>query len=336
MMSTARYLLGIALVTAGLVAACGDAPSDSLGQGGLDRGNGSSRLPDDGNGNGGGDGTGTGGGTGAGNGTGGGAGPTPSDPTKAPDTEAKQYFAANVHPSLAQSCGSCHESGPGPAWIKKTDVEVSYKMMFQLGYVSLQSRIILKGPHQGTNGTTTEQTQKFTTWVNMELKAGGTKAPPNILEKIGGCFDRAKFDAIGLGNMRTVQRTNNNNTNNVTPWNENANNCTGCNNAPCRTCHSGDDATLFVNSIGNPNLPQNFTFEQSKLTNPAYVTKYIGVSPTGEPIASNAIKIKAEATQKDKAYTHPMYRVDANLDTRINDFVNDAIAKYKATNGACQ
>lgn len=321
----ARYLLGIALVTAGLVAACGDDPNGGgLGaytrNGGTSDGDESSTVPGQ-----------QGGGT---NGSTAG-GPTPVDTAPAPNTEGKQFFVAQVHPLLSQSCGTCHETGPGPAWLKKTDAEVSYKMMLQLGYVSLQSRILLKGAHQGAPALTSEQTTKYTQWVNLELKAG-TKAPPNILEKLGGCFDKTTFDAMKLGDLRTVRRTNNNNTNQVTPWNENDNNCTGCDNSPCRTCHSGDDATGFVLSIGNPNLPATYTFDQSKVTNPTYLQKYFGVSAAGEPIASNALKIKSDATAKDKAYTHPYYHLDAAMETRITAFVDATIAKYKSTNGTCQ
>lgn len=325
----ARYLLGIALATATLVAACADDPNAG-GLGAYTRNGGTNDDGDDGSS------TVPGGQQGGQTNNGGtGAGPTPVDSAPAPDTEGKKFFIASVHPTLSTSCGSCHETGPGPAWIKKGDAETSYKMFLQLGYVSLQSRILLKGAHQGAPALTAEQQTAFTQWVNLELKAG-TKAPPNILEKLGGCFDKTTFDAMQLGNLRTVRRTNNNNTNQVTPWNENDNNCTGCDNSPCRTCHSGDDATGFVLANGNPNLPATYTFEQSKLTNPTYLQKYFGVSAAGEPIASNALRIKAEATQKDKAYTHPMYRIDANMETRINAFVDATIAKYKATNGTCQ
>lgn len=325
----ARYLLGIALVTAGLVAACGDDPNaGGFGSyqrnGGTNDGEGSTVPGGQQSGQ-----------TNSGGTTGAGAGPTPVDTAPAPDTEGKKFFIANVHPSLSATCGSCHETGPGPGWIKKGDAEVSYKMFLQLGYVSAQSRILLKGAHQGAPALTADQQTKFTQWVNLELKAG-TKAPPNILEKLGACFDKTTFDAMRLGDLRTVRRTGNNNANQVTPWNENDDNCTGCDNSPCRTCHSGDDATGFVLSIGNPNLSQTYTFDQSKITNPTYLQKYFGVSAAGEPIASNALKIKADATAKDKAYTHPYYRIDANMETRITAFVDATIAKYKATNGTCQ
>jgi hypothetical protein len=326
MMLRGRALLIASLGAAALLAACADDTGELLGN---RTGARSAGGADDGSG--GGDGTGTGGGTGdgTGGGSGGGAasgdGPTPVDSSATPNTAAKQYFTSTVQPSLAASCGTCHEKGPGPAWISTTSAETSYKMMFQLGYVTQQSRIVLKGAHQGSPGTTAAQNEMFTKWVSMELAAAGGKAPPNVLEKLGACYDKTKFDAIRLGDMRTVRRNN-----------ENDDNCTGCDNAPCRTCHSGDDATGYVNSIGNPNLPGDFTFQESKKISPVYLQKYFGVSATGEPIASNALKLKAEATQKDKPYTHPMYRVSTELEGRIGAFVDDTIARYKASNGACQ
>ena len=48
---------------------------------------------------------------------------------------AKQYFAANVQPSLAKTCGGCHSTGPAPVWIAAQDVEKSYELQFQRGYV---------------------------------------------------------------------------------------------------------------------------------------------------------------------------------------------------------
>jgi hypothetical protein len=167
----------------------------------------------------------------------------------------------------------------------------------------------------------------------MEIADGGNEAPPNILAKLGSCFDRAKFDAMQLGQWRTTRRTNDNNTNNVTPWNENANNCTGCDNAPCTTCHSADAATHFKNAVGNNLLPLDSTFEETKLTTPAYITKYFGVSPDGKAVASDAIKKKSDATKKDRAYTHPMYALTPNQEAALNAFVSDVVTKYNA--GTC-
>lgn len=313
----ARYLFAIALATASAVAACGDDSGQLIGREGNDPG---SRVPGRGNGTGGGD-------------------QEPGTPDGTPagtnSPEGKAYFENTLHPALKASCGTCHDAGPGPTWIKNADIEASYKLQFQLGYVSKTSRILLKGPHSTTPGLVGQDVTKFNAWVDLELKgavAGGT-ALPNVLDRVSKCIDRAKFDALQLQNLRTTQRTANNNTNNVTPWNENANNCTGCNQAPCRTCHAGDDATGFVTAQGNPNLPADFSFNETKKTNPAYLQKYFGVSPTGEPIGSNAIMLKAQATQKDKAYTHPMFTISTQQQGLIDAFVQDVVTKYKA--GTC-
>ena len=95
----ARYLLGIALVTAGLVAACGDDPNGG-GLGSYTRNGGTTGDGND-------DGNSTVPGSQPGQTPGGTAGgPTPVDSAPAPDTEGKKFFVANVHPSLSQSCGT--------------------------------------------------------------------------------------------------------------------------------------------------------------------------------------------------------------------------------------
>jgi hypothetical protein len=216
-----------------------------------------------------------------------------------------------------------------------TDAEKSYAQLFQQGYVVQQSRIVQKPAHGGstTNYLNPTQVQTYNQWVGMELKDGGGKATPNVLAKLGTCFDRGKFDAMQLGQWRTTQRTANNNTNNVTPWNENANNCTGCRNSPCSTCHSADPATNFNNAVGSPLLPADTTFENTKLTSPAYITKFFGVSPDGKPVPSQCIEKKSDSTKKDKAYTHPLFQLNANQRTAVDAFVNDVITKFNA--GTC-
>jgi hypothetical protein len=86
-------------------------------------------------------------------------------------------------------------------------------------------------------------------------------------------------------------------------------------------------------AIGNDILPADYTITETKKTAPPYLQKYIGVSASGDPIASNAIKLKSDATVKDAPYTHPMFVLTPQVETAISDFVADAIAKYKA--GTC-
>lgn len=325
-MRIARYLIGLAVAGSTVVAACA-APTDTLPDG-YNRGNGSasSKVP-------GGDDDTT---PGASSSSSGGSTTTPSGPVATNSPAGKEFYKTNVHPALAQKCGACHgTAGPGPAWLTSADAELSYSQLFSQGYVVQQSRMTTKPAHGGstTNVLSSAEIQKYNEWVAMELKDGGQKAPPNILEKLGSCFDRQKFDAMQLGQWRTTRRTNNNNTNNVTPWNENANNCTGCDNAPCTTCHSSDPATNFNNAVGNPILPAETTFANTKMTAPAYITKYFGVSPDGKAVASDGIKKKSDATMKDKAYTHPMYQLTAAQQTALDAFVTDVVTKFNA--GTC-
>lgn len=86
-------------------------------------------------------------------------------------------------------------------------------------------------------------------------------------------------------------------------------------------------------ALGNDVLAPNYTFDETKKTNPAYLQKYFGVSPTGHPIASNALKLKAGATALDKAYTHPMFALSPEMEAATTAFVDAAIAKYES--GQC-
>jgi mono/diheme cytochrome c family protein len=261
---------------------------------------------------------------------------TPEVPTNSP--AGKALFIKTVFNSLAGTCSTCHgTTGPGAPWMLKNDVEGTYKVVFQRGYVVSNSLLLTKGVHGGAGpALTTQQATDVSAWIAQELKDGGGKSTPAVLSTIGGCFDRTKFDAIGLQTLTTSRRTDNNDPKNatppvtVTPWNENQNNCTGCN-VSCATCHTQDDASGFVMSIGSNVLPANNTFERSKLQ--PFISQYIGVSPTGEPIASNGLKTTGERTAKQEAYSHPLYAVPQAVQDKIDAFVNDAITKYKA--GSC-
>ena len=248
----------------------------------------------------------------------------------------KDYYIKNVHPTLANKCGACHgPSGPGPNWFTAADAEKSYAQLFQQGYVVTGSRITVKGAHGGvtTNVLTAAEIGTYNTWVSMETTGAGAKATVNVLGELGKCFDQTLFNNMKMDTWQTTRRTDNNNTNDITPWNENANNCTGCNNAPCSTCHSADAATNFVNAVGSPIFPKDYTFKESQKTAPAYISKYFGVGPDGKPVASNGIQKKSDATMKDKAYSHPMFKLNAQQKTALDAFVSDVVTKYNA--GTC-
>jgi hypothetical protein len=328
-----RYLLAIALATAAAVAACGDGSTDTLSNGNRGSAASTTKGPKST-----GTGTDTGEKTGADDAVSGDA--TPTGPVATNSPGGKAFYKSTVHPFMATACGACHgAAGPGPEWLTAADSEKSYTQLFKVGYVIRQSRIIVKGTHGGVTTNVLDATQKATynSWVEMEIKDGGGAAPPNLLAKLGTCFDRQKFDAMQMGQWRTTRRNNDpnngNNTNQITPWNENPDTCTGCDNAPCTTCHSADAATNFNNAVGNTLLPPETTFENTKSTAPAYITKFFGVTPDGKPMPSDGIKKKSDSTMKDKAYTHPMYTLNQNQQTALTAFVQDTITKFNA--GTC-
>lgn len=325
----ARYLLGIALVAAAAVAACGAPEQGSLSSGGDDEGGG----------------TGTQEGTKApttkGGGTSGSSTPVPGapgTPGNLPTNSAagKDYFAKNVMPVLEAKCGGCHAAGGAgtPTYIIKGDAAKTYESVYAQGFAGATSRIVSKGVHSGgaAPALTGAEIGTWQAWVQVETTtSGGKPTQVNVLEKFGTCFDKAKFDAINFGQLRTTRRQQGNNPQNL---NENANNCTGCDNAPCRTCHSADDVTGFVMAIGNPILPPEYTFEETKKSSPAFIQKYVSTTPTGEPQFNPGVKTKSINTiEKAKAYEHPMYKMTPTMDAAIQAFVDDAVAKYKA--GTC-
>lgn len=321
-MSNTSMLLAIALGSALAVAACGDDPNVlSGGGGGSDTSD--SRTPQGSKG-----GT-TGGSTsGTTSGTDSAAGTLPTN-----STAGKAYYVANVHPFLAQKCATCHEVGPGsPNWTNKADANKGYDLLYLNGYVVDNSRIIMKGAHNGGTAPelTAEEKTAFISWVTMEKQDGGNTAQVNVLENFGTCFDKTKFDAIKLGDLRTIRRTRDNN---PTQQNENANNCTGCNEAPCTTCHSGDEGSLFVMAIGNNVLPADYTFEESKKLSPPYIRQYFGTTPTGDPVGSDGIQKKSDGTVQGAAYSHPMFKLSTEQQASMKAFVDDAVAKFKA--GTC-
>ncbi len=327
----ARYLLGIALATAGVVAACGGAPdSGTLNPGGDDgtvtpAPGGKTPAP-------------------------GATTPTPGKPgdpavpgnLPTNSKAGKAFFGASVQPFLEAKCASCHDSGVptgigNPKYIAKGDFSKTYDMVYLNGFAIAASRIVVKGAHSGgaAPDLTAAEKSTFGQWIALEAKDGGTKTQANVLEKFGTCFDKTKFDAIGFGALRTIRRQTGNNTLNQ---NENANQCTGCDNKACSTCHSADDATGFVMAIGNPNVPggagSQYTFDQTKLLSPAFIREYVSTTPTGDPQFNAGVQAKSTNTvEKGTAYSHPMFKLTPAMATAIQSFVDDAVTKYKA--GTC-
>jgi hypothetical protein len=177
---------------------------------------------------------------------------------------------------------------------------------------------------------TADEANNYAVWVALELKQRGGKAPDGVLQKLASCLDKAKFDAIGFDKLVTTPRTADNNPGKEA---EDADTCTGCNQVQCSSCHSEGEMG-FMMAIGNTILPDDYTFTSMKVTAPPYMQKYFGLDPDGNPIPSNAIRAKSDATVNTaKAYQHPMFTLSPDMQKALDDFVADAIAKEKA--GSC-
>jgi hypothetical protein len=317
-----RYVVLAALSAAALVAACGSGDTSQLGNG-----TGASGTP--------------GGDTSGGNNSTSGdptsgdpsnAGTPPSTPSAPPPAAGPgstgslghAYFVANVYPSIETTCGTCHNTGVdgSPKFLVASDATTSYQNLDARGdvIVAPDSSVILHhGAHDSGKAPepTAAQITTITNWLNQEMQdRAGQAAPVNVLSKMGTCLDQTKFDAIGFQTLVTTKRTT-----------ENANNCTGCNNAPCRTCHTGGDGGFYM-AVGSSLDSTTFAETQT----PTYIVKYLGLNGA-TPVASNAIATKSAATKTGAPYTHPMFTIPTTMQTALDAFVADAITKYAA--GTC-
>src|SRR5262249_23649982 len=123
--------------------------------------------------------------------------------------------------------------------------------------------------------------------------------------------------------------------NNPAGLGEDQDTCHGCrDNTPCSACHAADDVTGFVMAVGNTILPADYTFESTKKYEPPFIRQYFGTTPTGEPTYNPGIKTKSKDTiETGVANGHPMFLLTAEMESSIEAFVTDAIAKHDA--GTC-
>lgn len=228
-------------------------------------------------------------------------------------SSARQFFIDTVYPAIS-NCGACHGNGAGgaPIWLPP-DKGTSYQTLDARAYIVKNSPLLSKGAHMGP-ALTTEQMNVLNQWLDMEAKERvGQAAPVNILEKIGSCLQQPLFDAIGFQNLVTQPRAN-----------EDANQCTGCNNVQCNTCHTAGDAGFYM-GVGSTIDP--FTFAKTKTAK--YIVHYIGLNGV-QPVPSQRIKAKAALVATAPAYSHPMFVVAPEMELAINNFVNAAISNYNA------
>ncbi len=249
---------------------------------------------------------------------------SPADKTPPPgvtDNKAKTFFVQTVYPSLMGTCGGCH-SPPGsagaPTFLSKTSASDAYTSVEARGYIVPSSMLVRKGSHQGP-ALTNQQNADVTNWLLLESQVRGAQTPVNLLAKLGNCLDQTKFKAILLQDLRTIKRKD-----------ENANNCTGCDQAPCQTCHQQGEYAMHSNfgKLGMATFPAL----QANATSPEGIyiaSKYITTNGT-TLVPSTALKDKATVTATGAKYSHPMFQISTTMDAAITAFAQDAITKYNA------
>jgi hypothetical protein len=235
------------------------------------------------------------------------------------NTAAKAFFNAKVFPALGP-CVSCHASGTqGAPKFLDAEPDKAYTELGAYGLVQPESRLLKKGPHgAGKSAPGLDEAAKSVVleWIARETKENGGKTTPSVLDKVALCMDKAQFETIGIQRIQTIQRPGTND-----------NRCTGCENTLCSSCH-GDRATPFFMTIGSALGDQ--TFEMTKQQ--PFITKYFGVS-NGAPVASNGLLKKMQAVNADTGYgEHPNFTIPANVQQRLDAFVNDTLARFKAGN----
>ncbi len=247
--------------------------------------------------------------------------PTPLPiPTSGPGSNgspARQFFIAQVHPSLSPTCASCHSAGlNGAPVILQGDAATSYQTLDVRAMIQPNSILKTRGLHVGP-ALTAPQLTLVQQWLDLEAKERvGQAAPVNILEKIGDCLDEALFNVIKFEELRTQPGEN-----------EDADQCTGCKNAQCNVCHTAGDGNFYM---GLGSGLDKATFVQTKQAR--FVSKYIGINGT-TPVPSNALKLKSDSTVLDPMHYHPMFKLSGEMQKGIDDFAKAAIFAYQA--GTC-
>ena len=199
---------------------------------------------------------------------------------------------ANVQPALSGCGGWPLGEVRRQMWIVPSDANKSYELVFGRGYIIRESMLLKKGAHNGGSAPalTADQNKKVATWIELEMKERGDKAPPSVLARLADCLDEKKFNAIGLENLETIPRTKDNNPNGEE---ENADECTGCRQRTCATCHSADACDRLRDRLrGEPDLRAHATPSRRRRRPRRRTSRSISAVPTtnGDPKPSDSIR----------------------------------------------
>lgn len=246
------------------------------------------------------------------------AGGVPTTGPGSKDSAAHKNFVSAVYPSLNGSCGSCHTAGTAGApkfW--SADASTTYQLLDGRGMVIGVGSLLVSHRHTGAGAEpNADQQSKMASWLALEAQERvGQKAPDDIMKKVGLCINAADWKTAenAIRTMRTRARNG-----------ENANTCTGCSDELCLACHNPGYG--FITGAANDTDSTRLIRERP------FINRFFGTNGT-EPVASNALRAKADAVATGAAYSHPNFRMSAQVEGAINDFVAKTIASYKA--GTC-
>lgn len=238
---------------------------------------------------------------------------------------ARAFFISTTHAKLAAQCGSCHSSGAGGApKFLDSNAEAAYIALDARALIVADSLLVTKGIHSAggapaLSGDALTSTQQ---WLAMEAQERqGKNAPTNLLQVAADCADVAKFPTQLMTTMVTTRRNN-----------ENANNCTGCSNTQCASCHLAGEANTMVSDGRTQSNTEMTTFYKTK----EGITRFIGVDGT-KLVVSNIWQTKSQATIADQRAAnipkHPQYLLNQQRLDAITAFAQDIVTKFNA--GQC-
>jgi hypothetical protein len=307
-----KKLVLLALALGSLAVAC--APPTTINitpAGGGDGGNG-------GNG-------GVGGGVGgAGAGGGGGFGGEPQVET------AHDVYVNEVHPSLIQTCGGCHNPDGqvgAPAFLDY-DAELSYPLSKAYPGILTQpasSILITKEPHDGPALSDTQQAI-VGNWLSMELSGSGggstssssstgsgtgSMGPATLEDMLGefaSCMDYDIWTSSGMDEFPLQQTTGD---------------------GPCMSCHATGAGAVWLSGDSLETFDKNKMFPYvMRLVTPIYD----GADPVDLALSTRLINKGKELCQ-NPPICHPKFELTPANKAALENFVGTTLAKMDA--GAC-
>ncbi len=210
---------------------------------------------------------------------------------------------------------------------EEQDVTCSHLIRAYLGYEStpgIQTSILI--PNVEMLVKSAGQTSEAVYFGKQELVAQGVPGLRFVEAQIESfschviqnerCLELTDWQQVEneIRNLRTIRRPA-----------ENRNTCTGCENTPCKNCHSGDDQNFFTRSLTSQ------SDLQMVMQNPSFIRQFL-VADGQEYRPSNLLAQKAQAVAKGPAYSHPMFKPSSSTYLAFDAFSKKMLVHLKSGN----